>query len=113
MRMVAGEVVTPKALGTTHRKVSLHDEVSGVFVDSLGDFGSDLLRMECASLGIEPKTMTKEDVEMLADSAATIVSEMGGFVNVESANGSMKATAENLKKDLGRIFQETVEWYPE
>ena len=113
MRMVAGQAVIPKALATTDRKGSLHDEVSGVFVDSLGDFGGDLLRMECANLGIEPKTMTKEDVEMLADSAVTIVSEMGGFVNVESANGSMKATAENLKKGLGRIFQETVEWYPE
>lgn len=113
MRMVAGEAVTPEALGTTHRKVSLHDEVSGVFADSLGDFGNDLLMIECANLGIDSKNMTKEDVEMLADSAATTVSEMGGFVNVESANESMKSMAENLKKGLGRIFKETVEWYPE
>lgn len=107
--VVRNQRVAPRA-DEISRFAGLHDAVKSAFDRSLGEFGRNLMRTECDGLGIKPGEMTSADVEMLAEKAAETVNMLGDFVDIVSAEETMKSKAESLREELERISREELIW---
>lgn len=86
--------------------INISEEVMAILKTHLGDFGANLLTMECANLGLEADTLTQDDVEKLAGKIETTINKMSSFVDAPGAASGIKSKACDLKDELKTISAE-------